>query len=142
LLLGCGERGALKVSPDAAGTGDTGRARATLVFFDAPHYSFGSATVGSLRGHTFTLTNTGSAKATMLMARTLISPFAFGGNGAYPGDGGTCGVTLDAGASCTIVVVFIASGSSATATLSIAYDASVEPSVVEIGLDGSTFIPL
>jgi hypothetical protein len=141
-LLGCGEHRALTVPPDAASSGDPGAARAALQF-DASHYAFGSSMRNSSTSHAFTLTNRGSADATLLEAGALVFPFIFAGADAvYPGKGGTCDGTLTAGDWCEIVVTFVDAGSSATATLSIAYDDPVEQKVVEVSLDGSPFIQL
>lgn len=68
-------------------------------------YDFGTLLNGRTTDHTFTLTNSGDGDASSVSATSLSSPFSFKG-GTYPGTGGTCGTTLLAGSSCTIVVEY------------------------------------
>jgi hypothetical protein len=82
--------------------------------------TFDYGTVGAAEDHTFTVTNVGAQTATALGdAGKLAGPFAYKGTN-YPGSGGTCGNSLNVGASCTVVVTFTPSGngvSSSTLTL-------------------------
>ncbi len=66
-------------------------------------FSFGTVANGSSQDKTFTLTNGGGVQATAMSGSGLSAPYTFKG-GAYPGTGGNCGTTLNAAATCTIVV--------------------------------------
>ncbi len=93
---------------------------ALLVLSEADPFDFGSRAIGTSNQHTFTLSNIGSAQATNLTASGLTNPFSFAG-GSFPGAGGTCGVVVAAGTSCTLVLEFIpiiANTYNATLTLS------------------------
>ncbi|WNG49952.1 choice-of-anchor D domain-containing protein [Archangium minus] len=70
-------------------------------------FDFGDVAVGAVAEHTFTVRNTGETAATSITPTShhLSLPFDFKG-GAYPGTGGTCGTTLESGASCTLIVTF------------------------------------
>lgn len=81
----------------------TGVTPALLTISDGPTYDFGTRIIGTPVNKAFTVTNSGQSPATGMSATGLASPYGFMG-GAYPGTGGTCGTTLAAGASCTIVV--------------------------------------
>ncbi|HLL81152.1 MAG TPA: choice-of-anchor D domain-containing protein, partial [Longimicrobium sp.] len=83
-------------------------------------YDFGDA--GMAVDHTFTVTNRGATAATTVVpAAGLANGFNHKG-GAYPGTGGTCGTTLAAGASCTVVVTFTPAGTGDRyATLALSY---------------------
>ncbi|QRK08943.1 choice-of-anchor D domain-containing protein [Archangium violaceum] len=72
---------------------------------DANPFDFGDVAVGAVAEHTFTVRNTGDTAASNMTPRPIGSPFDFKG-GAYPGTGGTCGTTLESGASCTLIVTF------------------------------------
>lgn len=72
---------------------------------NADPFDFGDVAVGAVAEHTFTVRNTGDTAATSMTPRPMGSPFDFKG-GAYPGTGGTCGTTLESGASCTLIVTF------------------------------------
>ncbi len=78
---------------------------ATLTLSDGPTYDYGSVIVGNTQDHTFTVTNVGAATATSMSGSSITSPYTFKG-GSYPGTGGTCGATLSASGSCTVVVSF------------------------------------
>ncbi|HEY3449447.1 MAG TPA: choice-of-anchor D domain-containing protein [Myxococcales bacterium] len=77
-------------------------------------YDFG--TTGLVQEHQFWLFNVGGALATGVGPGTpaLGDGFSFKG-GPYPGSGGTCGTTLAAGSSCSVVVAFTPSGLAAGA---------------------------
>lgn len=81
-------------------------------------YAFGTLAHTSSADVTFDVTNIGGQKASSLSS-TLTTPFLFRG-GAYPGHGGTCSLTLEAGDSCTVVVEFTPT-STAFATSSTAF---------------------
>jgi alpha-tubulin suppressor-like RCC1 family protein len=89
----------------------------------ADPYDFGTATIGNPEVDvTFTLSNSGGQTAASLTSNGLFAPFNFMG-GAYPGTGGTCGATLAAGSTCTLVLSFLpTSPGTYTATLDIGYD--------------------
>ncbi|MBI4508670.1 MAG: choice-of-anchor D domain-containing protein [Deltaproteobacteria bacterium] len=109
-----------------AGTSTT-QARLVIADWDGstetptwPH-SFG--TVGTPTTHTLHVNNLGAQAATSLGdLGKMDNGFGYEG-GAYPGNGGTCGASLDSGASCSLVIRFSPSGSSAvTSTLALSYD--------------------
>lgn len=82
----------------------TGVGYASLSISDGSTYSYGSKYINTTNtDKEFTVTNAYSGSATAITADALSAPFAFKG-GDYPGTGGTCGVTVGGGASCTIVV--------------------------------------
>ena len=81
-------------------------ALAVLSISDGPTYDFGERTIGSTTSKTFTITNTGSAQASSITGSSFSAPFSYAAGVAYPGTGGTCGTTLNAGASCTVIVRF------------------------------------
>jgi hypothetical protein len=83
----------------------TGGAPASLIISDGPVYNYGTHATGSLNNKTFAVTNDGWVTATGLSGSGLKEPFTFLG-GSYPGTGGTCGLTLSAMTSCTIVVEY------------------------------------
>lgn len=100
---------------------DTQVKPAILTIDGAPTYNFGTIAVGSKNTHTFTVTNTGATIATSVSGSGLASPFSFSG-GSYPGTGGTCSASLDAGSSCTLVVTYSpATSSNDNDALDIAY---------------------
>lgn len=76
-----------------------------LVISDGPTYNFENEAVGSSRSFPFVLDNTGDKTATGIFGQTSELPFHFKG-GAFPGTGGTCTSTLNAGDSCIFVVSF------------------------------------
>jgi hypothetical protein len=80
------------------------RAPAMLTLTDAIAYSFGTVTAGDSAEHTFKLTNVGGQDAIRLTGAAITPPFVF--HGGYPGDEGTCGGDLAAGATCTLVMHF------------------------------------
>ena len=83
----------------------TGAIPAAIAISDGPTYDYGAVAMGSSNNYTLTLTNTGGVTATAMAGSGLAAPFTFAG-GSYPGTAGTCGVTLAATATCTIVVNF------------------------------------
>lgn len=86
---------------------------ATLVFTETPSLSFGTIALGSTTEQTIHLTNSGGVSATAIgQALALSSPFTYKG-GTFPGTGGTCGASLIAGATCTLIVEFSPSVSTA-----------------------------
>lgn len=76
-----------------------------LQISDGPFYSYGDVSVGNVGTHIFTVTNTGGGVASSMVAIPLSAPFNFSG-GAYPGAGGTCGLSLAAGATCDLEIEF------------------------------------
>ena len=103
----------------------------------APYYIYYYGTADSPVDATFYAVNNGAQAATALGdAGTLNNGFAFKG-GTYPGTGGTCGATLEAGTSCSIVVTFTPSGSGLrTSTLSLTYHDGVSPLSADRGVNG------
>ncbi len=90
------------VSVDLTGTGVK---PALLTISDGPTFDFGPQAVGAAPEKTVTVSNVGGFPAMGLVAVPLPAPYAFKGE-AYPGQNGTCGAALDAGATCTIVITF------------------------------------
>ena len=83
----------------------TGAAPALLSISDT-NYNYGPHALNSSTNYTFTVSNTGGVVATGITGSGLAAPFVFaGGSNSYPG-GGTCGATINAGANCTIIVVY------------------------------------
>jgi hypothetical protein len=107
---------------------------------DGPTYTFPTIADGATAEHTFTVTNTGLADAASLAGGTLAAPFGYKG-GASPG-GGTCGATLAAGASCTIVVTFHPSAlGPVSGTLTLAYNDSLAAASASVALAGNGALP-
>ena len=78
---------------------------AVLEISDSPIYSFGTVLIGQTPTYTFTISNTGGQVASGMFIGGLAAPYSFLG-GAYPGVGGTCGISLAIATNCTIVVQF------------------------------------
>lgn len=96
-----------------------GLSAATLTISDAPSHDYGLRALTSSTDYTLTVTNSGQTNATSVTGSGLAAPFSFKG-GAYPGTGGNCAATINAGANCTIVITFnplVASGYSDTIEL-------------------------
>lgn len=68
-------------------------------------WDFGSEAAGSKKEFTYKLSNSGSVAVTAIASSSIGTGFNFKG-GSYPGTGGSCRVTLAAGANCTLVVEF------------------------------------
>ena len=100
-----------------------------------------SATIphGTGENITFTLTNSGGTTATSIAAASgggLAAPFSFNG-GAYPGIGGTCGTSLSAGSSCTLVLTFAPPAvASFTSSLTLAYSSGSNGLSWNVSLSG------
>ncbi len=94
---------------------------AVLSISDGPTYDYGLQATSTVTSKTFTISNSGGYQATSMNGSGLVTPFNFSG-GSYPG-GGTCGTTLGAGASCTIIVDYspVSTGVSSD-TINIGYD--------------------
>ncbi|MCC7402812.1 MAG: choice-of-anchor D domain-containing protein, partial [Bdellovibrionales bacterium] len=87
---------------DVQGVGAT---PALLEISDSPSYDFGVQAVNSTTDHTFTVSNNGNSPALSMGHPGLLAPYEFKGN-LYPGTGGTCGTSLNASSTCTIVVSY------------------------------------
>jgi alpha-tubulin suppressor-like RCC1 family protein len=94
---------------------------AALTINGAANYDFGTKNVASSTDQSLTVLNTGLLPASAMSGSGLSAPLAFKG-GTYPGTGGTCGTSLAAGASCTLIVTYapVAAGAT-TQTLTLAY---------------------
>ena len=93
------------------------------------------------RSHTFTITNSGGDAATSLAPFALASPFQFAG-GTYPGTTGTCGASLAAAASCTVVVTFAPTATGlVTGSLELSYSNGVGPATATVALQGTGLLP-
>lgn len=100
----------------------TGVAPAALTISDGPTYDFGPVVATGSQDRTFTVNNSGSLAATTVTPSGLSAPFTFKG-GAYPGSGGTCGTTINAGATCSVVVTFTPAATGPfNATMNLAYN--------------------
>lgn len=114
---------------------------ANLSLSDGPTFNFGTLATGASTDKILTLSNTGSFAATSLAGSGLTAPFAFKG-GSYPGTGGTCGVSLNAGASCAIVATYApAVVGTQTANLQVAYFNGATPQMALVGLQGTGAAP-
>jgi hypothetical protein len=103
---------------------------------DGLYTSFGSVAIGSAAEQGFTVRNIGGGSVSGMSFSALGAPFSFAG-GTFPGNGGDCGTTLVAGASCTIVVDFTPTTvASFSATLSMTYSDGVSSEGTSRGLVG------
>ena len=121
-------------SVDVIGTGSS----ALLTITDSPSYDYGINLVGSSVTRSFTISNSGASSATSIVdGGTLATAFQYlGGN--YPGTGGNCGVTLTAGATCTVFIEFSPTAALPySETLSIDYDDGVANQTLSNGLVGT-----
>ena len=111
---------ALFPSPSPSASSSPGIA--SLSISDGPTFAYASTTVGASVSKTFTVVNSGSGDATSLSASAFAgSDFLFSG-GAYPGAAGTCGSSLAASATCTVVVLFAPQSSGALSdTITLSY---------------------
>ena len=80
----------------------TGKSKLT---FTQGTYNFGQVIQSSSSERVITVQNPGSTDFNNLLATSLSVPYAFKG-GTYPGTGGSCGTSLVAGQSCSLVVLF------------------------------------
>ena len=97
-------------------------APALLGLSDGPTYDFNLVAIGATAEKALTLTNSGGFQAASLTGSGLAAPYAFKG-GSYPGTGGTCSSSLNAAASCTVVITYAPTVSGLqTATASIGYN--------------------
>src|SRR6185436_12566273 len=68
---------------------------------------FGAVGLGSNAQRVFTVRNIGGGSVAAMTFAAPGAPFAWSGSsGAFPGTNGTCGLTLNAGATCTVDVTF------------------------------------
>lgn len=108
-------------------TTGTGGSVANLSISDGPTYDYGSIAKSYTSDKTFTVTNVGAASANTMGVTGLVAPFTFK-DGSYPGTGGTCGTTLGAAGTCTLVVSFSPTAAiSSTGTMTLNYNDSVNP---------------
>nr|MBA2405466.1 choice-of-anchor D domain-containing protein [Bdellovibrionales bacterium] len=80
-------------------------AQAIISISETNPYNFGTSNLSASIDKTFTLFNSGSVSGTSMAGSFDTAVFSFKG-GNFPGTGGTCTVTLAAGASCNIVLNF------------------------------------
>lgn len=79
---------------------------ASVTTDEDPLLTFDNTLIGDVANVTVTLTNGGALSAKFITdAGSLSAPFSYLG-GVYPGTGGTCAVTLTAGASCTFILSY------------------------------------
>ena len=127
------------------GGGDTGyvdlRSAAQLVISPAT-FDFQVQSVNSLNYATFTLTNTGTLStnkpATQITGVGLSGAYSFR-QGQFPGLNGTCTQTLEAGSSCTIVIMFSppSVGQFPLDSFRIAYDTGDATAEIPVSLSGT-----
>lgn len=116
---------------------------AILTIFEGSTYNFGNYGVGVATDHSFLISNTGAATAT-ISPGSFISSGAFSYKfGNYPGFGGTCGATLDPGAKCFIVVSFAPTSAISyqdilTLNYSSYYSNSISCAITGTGVNGPT----
>ncbi|MCA9325933.1 choice-of-anchor D domain-containing protein, partial [Candidatus Saccharibacteria bacterium] len=122
------------VTRDVQGTASNS---AVLTISDGPTYDFGTVVVSSNNEHSFTVDNTGGVTATAISGVALSAPYSFKG-GSFPGTGGTCGATLAAAASCSVVVAYDPVTTGATSdTFQINYNDGTGPQNVSVGVQGT-----
>ena len=80
-------------------------AQAIISISETNPYHFGTTNLSGTIDKAFTLINGGSVTGTAIGGSFNLSVFTFKG-GSYPGIGGTCTTSLDAGAACTVVLSF------------------------------------
>ena len=78
---------------------------ARLSISDSPSFNFGEVTIGTTAEKTFVVTNSGASTAFFTKSTELIAPFSYK-DGAFPGYGATCTVSLAPGATCTVIIDF------------------------------------
>jgi hypothetical protein len=101
----------------------------------------GTPVNGSNTDMTFTVRNTGGAAATSLASSSPSAIFRYKGS-TYPGTGGNCSTTLNAGAQCTIVLQYSPSSTgSHSANLVIQYFNGNSSTNVTTALSGSSVPP-
>ena len=107
----------------ARGVQGTGGSPASLTISDGATYNYGTQATGSNTDKTFTVTNSGAVSATSVSdGGTLAAPYAYKG-GSYPGTGGTCGASVAAAGTCTVVVTYSPSAVGVTnSTLTLNYN--------------------
>ncbi len=124
---------ATNTTENLTGTGGT---VANLSISDGPTYSYGSYAISYTTDKTLTVTNVGSVSASTMNVTGLGAPFTFKG-GSYPGTGGTCGTTLGAAGTCTLVVRFAPTSAGASSvTLTLNYNDSVSNTSTTRDLNG------
>ena len=119
----------------------TGASPANLTISDSTPYDFGSIATGGMMDKTFTVANTGGVPATTIAVTGLSAPFTFKG-GTFPGSGGTCAATLNAGLNCTVVVTYAPTAvGTLTATMAVGYNDGVTTQSVTRGVKGTGVAP-
>ena len=119
----------------------TGASPANLTISDSTPYDFGSIATGGMMDKTFTVANTGGVPATTIAVTGLSAPFTFKG-GTFPGSGGTCAASLNAGLNCTVVVTYAPTAvGTLTATMAVGYNDGVTTQSVTRGVKGTGVAP-
>lgn len=118
-------------------TGDDD-AVAVLELVDGPlHGDFGPVDLGGSNARAFLLSNTGNAPASNIQWSGVAHPFLFVG-GVFPGVGGDCMPTLDAGSTCMLVLAFEPTDPGpAQGTLAIHYQDGATQQLTERELSGA-----
>lgn len=119
----------------------TSLAPALLTISDSNPYNFGLSANGSSRDKSFTISNKGGIRASSMTGANLSSPFVFKG-GKFPGIGGSCGVSLEANATCSVVVSYEPTTvGKHEGKLTISYASGAVTSTVTRDLAGATVTP-
>lgn len=110
---------------------------------DGPNpLDFGTHPIGSRINRTLIVRNTGNVAANSINATGLGNPYLFLG-GVFPGTGGTCSASLNAGDSCTIVIEFFpAVGGYFTDNLILTYGNGEGNVTLNQGLAGTASVTL
>jgi hypothetical protein len=113
-------------------------AAANLSISDSPSYNYGNVDKNTVSSKTFTITNGGGVTAASVAdGAGLAAPLLYKG-GSYPGTGGTCGSSINASASCTVVIDFSPTTvAAASDTLLINYNDGVVSQQLSQGLTGA-----
>ncbi|MCB9073113.1 MAG: choice-of-anchor D domain-containing protein, partial [Bdellovibrionaceae bacterium] len=114
---------------------------ASLAISDGPTYDFGPTPIGTSLDYTFTVTNSGEARAVNVSEIGLATHFGLKG-GVYPGDGGTCNLEITGGGSCTIVVSFTpANVGTLTDTIDLLYFDGINSQHAQRDVQGDGVLP-
>jgi hypothetical protein len=116
----------------------TGLDPAIIAITPAATFDYGTKAVGSNNDQTFTITNSGGTAATVMTAPALAGSFAFKTTNTFPGAGGTCTGTLNAGSSCTMIVTYTPAGVGVhSQTIALAYNDGVAAQTSNHAIQGT-----
>ncbi|MEO0335611.1 MAG: choice-of-anchor D domain-containing protein, partial [Pseudomonadota bacterium] len=99
-------------------------------------HDFGTLALGESSTATLQITNIGTVAATGVSSANVSAPFSYLG-GAFPGTGGTCGSTLAASSSCSVVVSYTPTAAGEDAfSIDLSYTLNSLSYISRIGLRG------